>query len=146
MWQTRWCRDRGDRERSAWDDVVVTQVPGPLAAQHGEGEVRQDDEAIVVAFAVTDMQAHVCCVDVDDGEAKGFAQARAHAVAMAGGAADEAGDFIAGEDIGQGTNAGWLDHVDPREGLTEHVLVEEADAVAIDFDGAQEWESISALK
>ena len=57
-------------------------------------------------------------------------------VAMAGGAAYEAGDFIAGEDIGQGTNAWWLDHVDPREGLAEYVLIEEADAVAIDFDDA----------
>ena len=129
-------------------------MPAPLAAQYGEGEVGQDDEAIVVAFAVADMQTHVCCVDVGDGEAEGFAQAQAHAVgdepegliAMASGAADEAGDFIAGEDIGQGTNARWLDHVDPREGLTEHVLVEEADAVTIDFDGAEGWESIRSLK
>ena len=75
---------------------------------------------------------------------KGFAQAQAHAVgdepkglvAMAGGAADEAGDFIAGQDIGQGTNAWWLDHVDPRERLAEHVLVEEADAVAVDLHRA----------
>ena len=52
---------------------------------------------------------------------------------MAGGAANKAGDFIAGEDIGQGTNARWLDHVDPGERLTEHVLVEEADAVAVDL-------------
>ena len=52
-------------------------VPAPLAAQHGEGdgEIGEDDEAIVVAFAVTDMHAHVGCVDVGDGKAKGFAQA-----------------------------------------------------------------------
>ena len=86
-------------------------APAPLAAQHGKGEVRQDGEAIVVVFAVTDMQAHVGCVDVGDGEAKGFAQAQAHAVgdepkglvAMARGAVDDAGDLVAGKHIGQGT-------------------------------------------
>ena len=38
------------------------------------------------------------------------------------------------QDIGQGTNAG-LDHVDPREGLTEHVLIEETDTLAVDRHG-----------
>ena len=59
--------------------MVVTQMPAPLVAQHRQREFRQDDEAILVAFAVADIQAHVLTVDVGDGEAQGFAQAQTHA-------------------------------------------------------------------
>ena len=52
------------------------------------------------------------------------------------GATDDAGDLVAGQDVRQVFDDGRPQHLQPWQGLTEHMLVVTADAVALDLDQA----------
>jgi hypothetical protein len=115
-------------------EPVGIAVPGPEAAQADEQFGADRDFAGLAALAVDDTQDEACAVDVLGADLKGFAQAQAAlidegevgAVTAVAEGAQEFGDFLAGEDVGQ-----WLDALDvdfrpdfPR--LAEVVAVEGA--------------------
>lgn len=128
----------------AGEDECGMPVLLPEFPQHLQGEFRHDDEPISIALGMADMQEHALTVDVCDGERKRFAQAQAHAVgdepegfeARLLGAADDACDRVTCDDVGKVCDGGWANDLQPWQGLTEHMLVVAADAVAIDLDEA----------
>ena|GEM_PF-3593333 len=109
-------------------------MPGPEAAQADEELGADRDLTWLAALGVGDAQDEAFAVDVFRADMKGFAQAQAAlidegevgAVAAVAKGAQEFGDFLAGEDVGQ-----WLDALDfdfrpDFPGLAEVVAVEGA--------------------
>lgn len=116
------------------EEPVGIAVPGPEAAQADEELGADRDFAGLAALGVGDAQDEACAVDVLGADMKGFAQAQAAlidegevgAVTTVAEGAQESGDFLAGEDVGQ-----WLDALDADfrpdfPGLAEVVAVEGA--------------------
>ena len=122
---------------------VDADAPSTVCATPRGGHGRQDDEAILVAFAATHVDAAPFGVDVADLEMEGLAQAQTEAVgdepeaseveALAG--QNQPSDLIVREDVGQTLRFRCLGEVDPGEFLAEDLLVEEPDAIAVDLDG-----------
>ena len=97
------------------EEPVGIAVPGPEAAQADEELGADRDFAGLAALGVVDAQDEACAVDVLGADVEGFAQAQAAlidegevgAVTTVAEGAQELGDFLAGEDVGQ-----WLDALD----------------------------------
>jgi hypothetical protein len=116
------------------EEPVGIAVPGPEAAQADE-ELRADrDFAGLAALGVGDAQNEACAVDVFGADVEGFAQAQAAlidegevgAVTTVAEGAQELGDFLAGEDMGQRLNALDFDFRPDFPRLAEMVAVKGA--------------------
>lgn len=88
--------------------------------------------------------AHEFGVEITDLEIESFTETQAHAVAgqnihlIADLACivDDMSNFIDRENIGQRMYLRWLDNIDPLPLFAKHMLIEELEYVAIEFDGA----------
>jgi hypothetical protein len=97
------------------EEPVGIAVPGPEAAQADEEFGTDGDFTGLAALGVGDAQDEALAVDVLGADVEGFVQAQAAlidegevgAVAAIGKGAQELGDLVTGEDVGQ-----WLDALD----------------------------------
>ena len=110
----------------------MTMSP-PVAAERGERQFGQDDVAVLLALAESDVDSMLLGVDVLDLERESLSQAKAHAVgtkeeglvAVLASGVEKRRDLGIADDIRQGSNV--LRAHDPRAlpGLLEGVLEEE---------------------
>ena len=113
---------------------VGIAVPGPEAAQADEQCGADGDFAGLAALGVGDAQDEACAVDVLGADVEGLAETQAAlidegevgAVAAVAEGAQELGDFLAGEDVGQWLDALDLDFRPDLPGLAEVVAVKRA--------------------
>lgn len=116
------------------EEPVGIAVPGPEAAQADEEFGADRDFAGLAALGVGDAQDEAFAVDVLGADVEGFAEAQAAlidegevgAVTTVAKGAQELGDFLAGEDVGQWLDALDLDFRPDFPGLAEVVAVEGA--------------------
>lgn len=109
-------------------------MPGPEAAQADEQCGADGDFAGLAALGVGDAQDEACAVDVFRADVEGLAETQAAlidegevgAVAAVAEGAQELGDFLAGEDVGQWLDALDLDFRPDLPGLAEVVAVKRA--------------------
>ena len=116
----------------------------PPAAQRRKGDRRQHHEAVLVAFGESEMNVHAGAVDIGDFELHGLAESQTHAVCSEPedpvtplpGAVNDVRNLIDGEHIRQRLGLRWFHHGEPGHGLAEDFFMEEADAIAVQLDGA----------
>jgi hypothetical protein len=116
------------------EEPVGIAVPGPEDAQAGEQLGADRNFAGLAALGVGDAQDEALAVDVLGADVEGFAQTQAAlidegevgAVAAVAKGAQELGDFLAGEDVGQRLDALDFDFGPDFPGLAEVVAVEGA--------------------
>lgn len=116
------------------EEPVGIAVPRPEAAQAGEQLGADGDFAGLAAFGVGDAQDEACAVDVFRADVEGLAQAQpalidegeVGAVTAVAEGAQELGDFLTGEDVGQWLDALDVDFCPDFPGLAEVVAVKGA--------------------
>lgn len=117
-----------------WEEPVGIAVPGPEDPQAREQLGADGNFAGLAALGVGDAQDEARAVDVFRADVEGLAQAQAAlidegeigAVAAVAERAQELGDFLAGEDVGQRLDALDVDFRPDLPGLAEVVAVEGA--------------------
>ena len=116
------------------EEPVGIAVPGPEDAQPGEQFGADGNFPRLAALGVEDAQDEALAVDVFGADMQGLAEAQAAlidegevgAVAAVAEGAQELGDFLAGEDVGQRFDALDVDFRPDFPGLAEVVAVEGA--------------------
>ena len=118
-------------------------VAAPVAAQCVQSTLWQQDEAILVALAVTDMDPHPPCIYISNLQVEGLTEAQSHTVdgqkvdlvLGLSDAVEQPGSLLGREDIGQTPGLGRSYNIDPDPLHGEHMLVEELQGTEIDLDG-----------
>jgi len=116
----------------------------PKLPQQEQGPFRQRDQAVFIAFGVTDMDPHGGGIDIADGQPDPFAQAQAEGVsgkeedpvAHPVGRGKQPVELLYRKDVGDSGNFRRLDQGNVLPGFVEDLGVEEFQAVEVELDRA----------